>query len=157
MMPRQRPGSSRQDFVTPDDFTWAVKLYLGISEFAADLAASPANTKAAFYFDEAVDSLKQCWAGFVGWCWLNPPFRRIAAWARKCANADAFIAFLVPASVGSNWFRDYVAGKALVLFISGRLSFDGKGPYPKDCMLCLYGPEPGYRIWDWRKTLAEAA
>ena len=60
------------------------------------------------------------------------------------------MAFLVPAAVGSNWFRDYVDGKALVLLLNGRLSFDGAGPYPKDCILCLYGIEPGYEVWSWR-------
>jgi hypothetical protein len=40
------------------------------------------------------------------------------------------------------------------LLLNGRLTFDGcAAPYPKDCILALYGPEiaPGYEVWNWRK------
>ena len=60
------------------------------------------------------------------------------------------IYFLVPAAVGSNWFRGYVHKKALVLFLNGRLSFDGKAPYPKDCLLAVYGVKAGYDVWKWK-------
>ncbi len=158
VMPVQKPGLSKQDYSTPPEFIAAVKSRLGISDFKWDLAASHLNSKAgAFnYYYEQEDSLIQNWGGGLRgpwWCWLNPPFANIAPWAKKCSESGIKIAFLVPAAVGSNWFRDYVDGKALVLLLNGRLSFDGVGPYPKDCLLALYGAEPGYEVWDWRKQL----
>lgn len=157
-MPAQKPGTSRQDFATPDLFIAAVKRKLGIEEFKVDLAASADNAKASLYYSEQDASLSQNWRewGVEGWCWLNPPFSRIEFWVRKCSRVSdtIHIALLVPASVGSNWFADYVDGNARVFFLKPRLSFDGKGPYPKDCILCLYGPGvvPGYEVWDWRST-----
>jgi hypothetical protein len=65
---------------------------------------------------------------------------------------DTKIALLVPASVGSNWYRDYVDRYAYVLFLNGRIDFIPGEPYPKDCMLVLYGysNKPGNRVWTWR-------
>ncbi len=153
VMPVQKPGLSKQDYSTPDEFIAAVKSKLGIEEFCVDLAASQDNTKARMYFSERDNALVHPWWQFTRWAWLNPPFANIALWAKKCSESGIKIAFLVPAAVGSNWFRDYVDGKALVLLLNGRLSFDGIAPYPKDCILCLYGAEPGYEVWDWRKQL----
>ena len=120
-----------------------------------DLAASPGNAKAPKYFTEADNSLAQDWTKCAGRLWLNPPFDRIGPWAEKCAAncPDRLIFFLVPAAVGSNWFRDYVADIARVHFLNGRVPFDPLHPkwgYPKDCMLCIYGQKPGYDIWSWK-------
>lgn len=64
----------------------------------------------------------------------------------------ASIALLVPASVGSYWFSNHVYPHALVLAFRPRLSFDGKHPFPKDLILCLYSPEiePGFQPWRWK-------
>ncbi len=154
-MPRQKPGRSKQDYRTPENFIEAAKRRLGIKEFAWDLAADEINTQCGDrFFSEADNSLVQNWDTLDGWLWLNPPFSDIAPWARKCNESHAKIAFLVPASVGANWFRDYIDGHAQVLFLNGRLSFMETGElYPKDCILCLFGPEiiPGYEVWNWRK------
>ncbi len=68
------------------------------------------------------------------------------------------MAFLVPASVGANWFSDAVDGRALVLFLNGRLCFmpDSSEVYPKDCLLALYSPHviPGYEVWAWNHARA---
>jgi phage N-6-adenine-methyltransferase len=158
-MPAQKPGRSKQDYATPPEFIAAVKSRLRIERFAFDLAADMYNAKAQGYFTEEQDSLTQNWwmAGGVnyGWCWLNPPFSNIEPWAKKCSETTGVnIAFLVPAAVGANWFRDHVDGKAHVLLLNGRICFDGVGPYPKDCVLCLYGPfRNGYEVWDWRKDV----
>lgn len=155
-MPAQKPGRSKQDYATPDDFIAAVKARLGIERFATDLAADCTNAKAARYFTEEDDSLSCDWTLLgPGWHWLNPPFSNIEPWAKKCSETTGVnIAFLVPAAVGANWFRDHVDGKAHVLLLNGRICFDGVGPYPKDCVLCLYGPfRNGYEVWDWRKDV----
>lgn len=158
-VPKQKPHRSKQDYATPWDFVHRVERRLGIAQFALDLAADVTNKKAPEWLAEDDDALAGYWDWakmlYDGeWAWLNPPYTNIADWVAKCDKAQvdgARIALLVPASVGSNWFRDYVHEVAMVLALNGRISFDGKNPYPKDLLLCLYGLPPGFDVWDWRK------
>lgn len=96
----------------------------------------------------------QSWV-FDGWNWLNPPFGDLRPWVQKAyqeSRLGARTSMLVPAGVGSNWWRDWVHGKARVLLLNGRITFVGhKQPYPKDCALLLYEPNviPGYEVWAW--------
>lgn len=159
-MPVQKPGRSETIVRTPPGFLAAVKRYLGIQSFAADLAACVDNAVAYPFFTKEDDAFTKDWSVYGGWCWLNPPYDDIGRWAELCLQESTYgvkIAFLVPASVGSNWWRDYVHQQADVQFLNGRLTFlyaNGTrhtGPYPKDLALILYGNEPGYDVWDWRR------
>lgn len=159
-MPQQRPGRSKQDYGTPNAFTTAVERRFQM-RLHFDLAASDKNAivLAPNYFTQQDDALVQNWHKAVGadhWAWLNPPYANIGPWAAKCGREGLHIhiAMLVPASIGSNWFRDYVHEKALVLALSPRLTFRGcTTPYPKDTILCVYGPTiaSGFDVWNWRK------
>lgn len=161
-MPKQRPHRSRQDYATPLAFINAVKLYLDIHSFTMDFAADVHNTKARKFWTEMDDSLAQSperWAQRCGqgWGWLNPPFTDIGAWAQKCVRAQrcgAKIAMLVPASVGANWYCDFVHPAAYVLALNGRIAFDPSRPtwgYPKDCILALYGYGAiDFDVWTWK-------
>lgn len=160
-VPPQKPGKSEQVVETPDILIDKVKRRLVVQRFNADLAADAKNTKAAFYYDEAKDALKQPWSIYAengGWNWCNPPYADIRPWVKKafdeCIASDAMTAMLVPASVGSNWWADYVDRIAHVLFLQGRVTFVGHTkPYPKDLALLLYSPIVfgGYEVWDWRE------
>ena len=156
-------GRSKQDYATPMVLITAVKNRLGIGGFAVDLAADEANAKADMWIDEGRNSLALDWRLVIGagWGWLNPPFDNITPWAKKCAETDAKIAFLVPASVGSNWYRDYVHRHAFTLFLNGRVPFMPDKPkwlFPKDCMVCLYGyGKVGNDVWTWRPEKATKA
>jgi phage N-6-adenine-methyltransferase len=158
---------SKQDYETPDDFLAATKHLLGIQAFAFDYAATPENAKATHFWTPDDDSLSKSpilWSRpFVSyrrsqmWGWLNPPYTNIGPWTLACAQAKiegARIAMLVPAGVGSNWFRDHVFGDACVLFLNGRLTFVGsKDCYPKDCLLLLWASDlndEGCHIWTWK-------
>jgi len=161
-MPEQKPGRSKQDYGTPKVFLDAVKMRLGIEEFDIDLAADEHNRVSDCYFDEAMNGLKQDWYGFNGWNWLNPPFSHIAPWVERAytqaVKHNVHTAVLIPAGVGSNWWRDWADRKANILLLNGRITFVGcEDPYPKDCALLLY---PGrlckdmgmqYRVWSWTK------
>lgn len=168
-MPRQKPGESKQDYATPKEFIDAVKKKFAVAHFAWDLAATNENAvdgcgATGWYFGpthciaEQRDALINNWARHRGDLWLNPPYAHIAPWAEKCAASapyrlvqrDRRIFFLVPAAVGSNWHAQHVDGKARVYLLNGRISFDGKGPYPKDCYLAVYGMKPEYSVWRWR-------
>lgn len=166
-MPKQKPGRSRQDYETPRELFSAVERRFG--PFVFDLAASSRNSKCNEYYNSRVDSLKQDWSQLRGNLWLNPPFANIDPWAAKCklsrinlavlehkagqyqSPAATCIFLLTPASVGSNWFMEHVWGHALVLALNPRLTFVGEtAPYPKDCILSVYGMTPGFEIWRWK-------
>lgn len=178
-VPKQNKGQSKQDYETPDCFMTAISRVFGKPQ--VDLAASNNNTKCTIFLTEGADSLIKNWAeDFILkqykplLCWLNPPFANIKPWAKKCAEESekgAKILMLVPASVGSNWFKNYVYEIAHVLFLSPRMKFVGcKNPYPKDLMLVAYGfsnfdgfkfiePHPRsteqkkfFYCWRWDKT-----
>jgi len=166
-MPVQKPGKSKQDYGTPRDFLAAAQRRFGFIE--VDLAARSDNKKASDHLgpgsEYAEDSLAFDWLSFgtSAAFFLNPPFAKITPWAKKCAATNVGldsgrILFLVPAAVGANWFARYVHGHALVLVLNGRLTFEGMepnpktgkvDPYPKDCMLCVFGEKPGFDVWRW--------
>ena len=171
-MPAQKPGKSEQSVGTPPEFLRSVLSFLDIEDFTIDLAAEKHNAVTSFYIGKKRDTFMVDWHKYRGWCWLNPEYSRIAPYARKCAEEmelGAQIAVLIPASPGSNWWRDYVHGVADVRFLNGRVTFldkDGQPiktrnkktgvwsvtPYPKDLALLLYSTQrkPGYHIWNWR-------
>lgn len=157
-MPQQKPGKSEQVVSTPDVLIKAVKFRLNITKFDCDLAASTDNTKCSVYYNEKDNALIQPWKMGAGWNWCNPPYADIEPWVAKAfeetIGKGAMTAMLVPASVGANWWADYVDRIAHVLFLNGRVTFDGHDkPYPKDLALLLYSPIVfgGYEVWNWRK------
>lgn len=154
--PQQKPGRSKQDYGTPPEFLTAVKDRLGIAEFDCDLAAAKWNAVCPRYLSVMDDSLSGLtWNRGNGWNFLNPPFSSIGPWVRKAyASIDhgARTAVLIPAAVGSNWWRDHVHMKCHALFLNGRITFVGAtDPYPKDCALLLYSAfAGGYDVWTWK-------
>lgn len=152
-------GSSKQDYATPGDFRGAVVNKFGLPYF--DLAADETNYFGVRWYSIVEDSLKQDWHKIPGLLWLNPPFDQIEPWAKKChleAELGAKILLLVPASVGSVWYSRHVHGVARdVYFLSPRLCFDGKAPYPKDCLLAHFDCRDRdfviltrYDCWRWK-------
>ena len=170
MTPQGTGPKGRQDYGTPVELLNAVKDRFGPLHW--DLAATVENSVCVEYLSPHSDSLKMPWPPY-NWdckrdtyapfqCWLNPPFSNIDPWAAKCAAwvcdervvPGSRILFLVPASVGSNWWLHHVSGKARVLALSPRLTFVGcKDPFPKDCALCVYErswPEQPPLVEPWR-------
>lgn len=160
MMPKQKPHRSEQTVGTPRAFLIAIERRFG--PIVIDLAATEDNRVCAEYLGPGSplgwDSLLVPWRHQRGWQFLNPPFGDIAPWAQKCAEESAkgaHVLFLVPASVGSNWFNTWVRPHAYVFELTPRLTFVGHTQvYPKDLILCCYGPERfvGRDSWNWRAT-----
>jgi len=156
-MPVQKPGRSVQEVGTPKEFLAAVQLRFG--RIGLDLAANKDNAVCAVWFGPGhhlpgcEDSLSRNWSMYCGLLWLNPPYADIGKWAKKCASYDGTgtkIAMLIPAAIGTNYFREYIHGKALVLALSPRLTFVGHNTvYPKDLILAVYGVKPGFECWRW--------
>jgi phage N-6-adenine-methyltransferase len=159
VMPIQKPGRSVQEVATPPELLNAVKDRLCIGDFSIDLAASEENKVCPTYFSAGLnDALAEgcIWSEESGgWAWCNPPYANIGPWVEKACNEavrGAQIVMLVPASVGSNWWRDWVEPFAYQVFLNGRVTFVGHtAPYPKDLALLLYAPWffHGYEIWNW--------
>lgn len=164
MMPKQKPGKSKQDYHTPKELLEAVKQRLCITDFTWDLAASVEDAVCADFYTEEDDSLVCDWPKtYGGWCWLNPPYADIEPWVAKAANSTAHGAqtvMLVPASVGANWWKTFVEPFSYQVFLNGRLcfipdwreqGFKSKPLYPKDCALLLYSTWSfrGNEIWSW--------
>lgn len=155
VMPVQKPGKSEQVVETPDEFMFALDNRLA-SHFDWDLAASEENTKCDQFYTEEDNALTKGWSALPGWLWCNPPYGDIEPWVRKAweeSREGAYIAMLVPASVGSNWWASWVNRKAYITYLNGRLTFVGhKSPYPKDLVVLLYTPflEGGECSWRWK-------
>ncbi len=169
-MARNRTGpDSRQDYPTPWQLVHAVEARFGRIHF--DLAAGPENTKAPRFYSKGDDALTKSWHATPGvprdgLQWLNPPFRHIDPWASKCAaeaQLGARVAFLVPASVGTQWFEDHVwktptgVYRSDIYFLAGRIVFE-KDPYPKDCMIAVFSRMPlgVVEVWHWKNEKGPA-
>lgn len=156
---------SKQDYATPPEFIQAVERKFGPIQF--DLAAHAGNAKHARYFAPtedpaayAVDAFAHPWVDLSllfpgGPLWLNCEFNDTARWAARCSAEGRYganIALLTPVAI-TNWFCDYIVGRADVYLLKGRLCFDGESPFPKDCMLSHFHPQAtgAITVWDWKK------
>lgn len=168
-------GKSKQNYSTPKNFIDAVERRFG--PLACDLAAEPLNAQADFFYTRDQDSLTQKWRDLKGNLWLNPEFSDIEPWAIKCASESALgappILLLTPASVGANWFKQWVLPSAHVIALNGRLCFvkdwetaidpasvkrgdphfyKTEPVYPKDCILSVFWADlTGFSTWSWQK------
>jgi phage N-6-adenine-methyltransferase len=150
-MPAQKPGRSVQEVGTPREFLDAVEKRFG--RIAVDLAANADNHVCEMFVSPEDDSLSWVWESFLGNLWLNPPYANIGDWAKKAAqSAPARVLMLIPAAVGTNYFREWIYPYAQVYALSPRLTFAGHTQsYPKDLILCDYRrPQgPGFECWRW--------
>lgn len=183
-MPAQQPATSKQNYRTPVEFLQAAAHKLGIDAFSIDVAADDENAICDLYYTEQENGLVRYWNAqhpqwetpISGIAWCNPEFGQIMEWVRKAYHesqltgdeAPATSAVLVPAGVGSNWWKQWVHGKARVLLLNGRLcfihdwkaqGFQSKPLYPKDCCLLIYGPGiiPAYEVWSWGEEVPDLA
>jgi hypothetical protein len=157
MTPRQKPGKSRQDYCTPPELLRAIERDFNVTRWAADLACDASNKICEVGYGPGSpfgeDSFQADWK-IPGDLYLNPPFADIEPWVRKCATTERVgrIFQLAPASVGSNWYLGLVHGRAHVIAISPRVTFQGEtSPYPKDLVLLEWGRvRGGFSTWRWK-------
>ena len=121
-----------QNTETPWEFVRAVENYFGI-KFKYDMAASTENAKAPIFFTEQDDSLNMDWP-LDGWCWLNPQFRNVGEWAKKCKeqkDRGASVISIWPLTSEKNNRPSWKYSNVFV--IHGRIWKNVRG-----CMLCLW-------------------
>lgn len=125
MVGKGSPVSENNFWRTPPEI---FKYFDDKYHFVFDLAASEENKKCKEFFDEKADSLKQDWHKINGFCWLNPPYgHKLKHWIIKAYEEmlkGAKLCMLVPASVGSIYWHDYVLNKVPVIyFFRSRINF----------------------------------
>ena len=164
-------GDGNQDWRTPPELVEAVVRLFGPIDF--DLAAATSDDAIAqHFFAPEDDALKQSWTGIGRNLWLNPPFDFVGdpqepggkCFAQKCweeaehLEPDQRIILLVRASVGSNWFCQWVHNSAEIITLNGRVKFVGaKHPMNADLVLAVFHPKRrsvGFRTWSWKDPAA---
>lgn len=113
--------SKKQDWVTPG---WLFDQLDDEFHFTLDAAATDRNAKCEKYYTEADDGLKQKWGGIV---WCNPPYnKQIKKWVKKAyeeSRDGTIIVMLIPARTETDYWHEYIFGKAEIRFIHGRIKF----------------------------------
>ena len=130
--------SASEEWATPQD------LFDRLNDefhFTIDACATKENAKVIRFFTKDQDGLKQDWTGETVWC--NPPYgRHIKHWIYKAYKhfiGGGTSVLLVPARTDTQWFHEYVYGKAEIRFIKGRLKYGNakyNAPFPS--MIVIY-------------------
>ncbi len=137
-----RSSSRREDWGTPPD------LFATLStahDFVIDLCASTENTLCLHWITEGMDIMSPRADKFVGlvsglsavdgdsrYAWLNPPYQGggktglfVARAAELCLANGLGLVALIPASVGSRWWRECVDPFFDFVIFTPRLTFLG--------------------------------
>lgn len=93
-----------------------------------------ARVKAKVLLTAEDDGLAARWHGRV---FVNPPYSRgISDWVKKCwleSGSGCVVIGLVPARPDTGWWHDYIANKADIFMLKGRLKFGASrtsAPFP---------------------------
>lgn len=103
--------------------------------FTLDPCSTDENAKCLKHYTVADNGLAKDWTGETVFC--NPPYGRgVTEWVRKCylhATGGGTAVMLIPARTDTEWFHEYIYGKAEVRFLRGRVKFGGSkwnAPFP---------------------------
>jgi len=137
-------SSVKMDWETPKDFFNKLDQEF---HFTLDPCCSFENKKCDKFYTEQDNGLIQNWGGEV--VFVNPPYgREIKLWVKKCfeeRNNAKLIVMLIPARTDTNYFHEFIYGKAEIRFIKGRLKFvgnqKGSGSAPFPSMLVVFKPK----------------
>ena len=118
--------ASKHDFRTPEYIFEGICKHLG-NGFHLDVASSNENKLCNWNFTEEDSAFDQKWWGRV---WCNPPYNNIGPWVDKAiTELDAgnciSVTFLIPASTCTFWFERLWARASQIVFLSGRIRFQG--------------------------------
>lgn len=128
-----RVCTAKDTWGTPPDFFTRLNR---VFRFTLDAAADDKNAKCERYITAEQDALTVPWHGVLpvpARVWLNPPYSRgwKEAFCEKAigevANGNAtLVAMLLPANTADGyWTRWVVPHAAEILFVDGRLKFEG--------------------------------
>ena len=132
-------SSKTDNWATPQDFYNELNKRFN---FELDPCADVENHKCPIYYIKEQDGLQQDWSKYR--TYVNPPYgREIGKWVEKAYKTNKehgnLIVMLLPARTDTQWFHNFVYGKAELEFIKGRLKFgNSKNSAPFPSMLVIY-------------------
>lgn len=115
-------------WATPQSFFNALNTEF---KFTLDVCALPETAKCNKYFTPEIDGLNQDWAMDV--CFMNPPYGRgqnVYSWVKKAYETSlegGTVVCLLPASVDTKWFHEFVMKSSEIRFVIDRLWFTLNG------------------------------
>lgn len=148
-------SSATPEWATPRDLF--EKLDRAFGPLVLDVCATAKNTKCPMYIGQEQDGLKTPWP--AARLWMNPPYgRAIGEWVDKAslaARKGSTVVCLLPARTDTQWWQrnveicDLENGRMVrrswvreVLYLEGRVKFNGAGPAPFPSAVVVFGP-PG--------------
>lgn len=142
--------SATDEWETPQDLFDSLD---AIYRFDLDVCATNENAKCSRWYTKEMDGLSRNWSLGGRTAWMNPPYgRSIGAWVEKAYLSSSVggmtVVCLLPARTDTAWFHDWVAKKAEVTFLRGRLKFGGcanSAPFPS--MIAVYRPSINLNGW----------
>lgn len=129
-------SSQTNEWSTPHDFYSQLDAEF---KFTLDPCATDENHKCDKYYTIKQNGLERTWDNEIVFC--NPPYgREIKHWVKKASEAKGgIVVMLIPARTDTQYFHDYIYGKAEVRFIRGRLKFgDSKNSAPFPSMVVIF-------------------
>ena len=133
-------SSANEVWATPQDFFDKLNEEF---QFTLDPCATADNHKCARFFTVQDDGLKQNWGGDTVFC--NPPYGRnvTGTWVKKAyeesRKPNTVVVCLLPSRTDTQWFHDFILGKAEIRFVKGRLKFgDGSNSAPFPSLVAIY-------------------
>ena len=143
-------SSATDEWETPQDLFDRLNW---IYDFDLDVCATNENKKCVYWYTKEDDGLSRDWRDDGRIAWMNPPYgREIGKWVEKAVvesrDSDMTVVCLLPARTDTAWFHDWVAGKAEITFLRGRLKFGGcKNCAPFPSMIAVYRPSINLNGW----------
>jgi phage N-6-adenine-methyltransferase len=118
---------------TTDEWTTPPEIVAEYGDFDLDPCAREESAKATYFYTKADDGLAQDWFGRV---WVNPPYSNPAPWCQKAvaeiqAGRVTEVVMLLPGSIDTGWFHDWVVPYAEIHFRRGRIRFYGWDARPR--------------------------
>lgn len=125
--PKERVQKESDERYTPE---YVLDIVRVVGPISLDPCTTVDNrTNATRFFTFADDGLTQDWLEVSqgGIIFVNPPFSKLRAWTKKCAEEGARgcnIIALLPGDTSTIWFQDVVGpSAAAVCFYRGRIEF----------------------------------
>lgn len=151
-------STRREDWCTPPDLFASLSI---AHDFVIDLCATPENSLCDFCITEEIDLFSPRAAEAVRWvaenhgslepsayAWINPPYQGggktglfAARAAELCRENCLGLVALIPASVGSRWWRESVDPFFDFVIFTPRLKFEGAPATAQfDSAICVMHP-----------------
>lgn len=102
--------------------------------FTLDHCSSIDNHKCDKFYTIEDNGLRYSWKNERVFC--NPPYGKIdtGLWVKKAheESKKALVVVLIPSRTDTKWFHEYIYNKHEIVFLKGRLKFNGEAMKDKD-------------------------